>query len=248
MILENLVQMSRTLGQPEKDYVILGDGNSSARINEDTFWVKASGARLENIQPEQFVMLRTAEVMKMLEHDSMSDQEIATCLIDAKVDATQPHPSIESILHALAVELCGAQYVGHTHPTAWVGILSSNRAEDAVSGRIFTEQINICGPAALLIPYKDPGLPLAHLVKGQMLDYIVRYGEPPREILLQNHGLIALGKTPQEVENITAMSVRAARALQIAYTLGGPSFLSQQDIERIRTRADENFRRERSNT
>ena len=30
-IMENLVLMSRDLGMPDKDYVILGDGNSSAR-------------------------------------------------------------------------------------------------------------------------------------------------------------------------------------------------------------------------
>lgn len=247
-ILENLVKMSRDLGMPDKDYVILGDGNSSARMDGETYYVKASGAHMENIRPEQFVSLRTAHVLKMLDRESMSDEEIAACLEDSKLNPLDPHPSIESVLHALAIELCGANYVGHTHPTAWVGILSSRNAEDAISGRIFTEQVNICGPAALFIPYLDPGLPLAQAVKERMKTFIAQYGEPPREILLQNHGLIALGHSPQEVLNITAMSVRAARVLSTTYALGGPQFLSQEEVERIRSRMDEKFRRNISNT
>lgn len=246
-ILNNLVEMSRILGNPGKDYVILGDGNSSARIDEHSFWVKASGAQMNEIQAAQFTELNTEQVLKMLESDELSDDEIKEHLSAAKVDSQQLRPSIEALFHALAINLCGAFYVGHTHPTAWVGILSSKLAEEASQGRIFTEQINICGPAALYIPYVDPGLPLAREVKDRMLRFIEKYKEPPREILLQNHGIIALGKSPSEVENITAMSVRSAKALQISFTFGGPRFLSQKDVDRIQSRQDEIFRRQQAN-
>jgi rhamnose utilization protein RhaD (predicted bifunctional aldolase and dehydrogenase) len=246
-ILQNLVRLSHNLGSPEKDYVILGDGNSSARIDESTFWVKASGVLMKDIQTEQFVEMRTATVLKMLERDHLTDLEIAKNLTESKLDTTQPHPSIESVFHALAITLCGALYVGHTHPSVWLGILCSKKAEHAVSGRIFPEQINICGPAALFISYDDPGLPLARRIRDRMLWYQDEYGENPKEILLQNHGLIALGQTPAEVENITAMSVRAALALQMSYSLGGPRFLQQKDIERIHDRSDEAYRRHQAN-
>jgi len=49
---DNMVKMSRDLGMPDKDYVILGDGTSSARVDGETNYVKASGARMENIQPD----------------------------------------------------------------------------------------------------------------------------------------------------------------------------------------------------
>jgi len=52
---DNLVKMSRDLGMPDKDYVILGDGTSSARVDGETYYVKASGARMENIQPDYCV-------------------------------------------------------------------------------------------------------------------------------------------------------------------------------------------------
>ncbi len=43
---DNMVKMSRDLGMPDKDYVILGDGTSSARADGETYYVKASGARM----------------------------------------------------------------------------------------------------------------------------------------------------------------------------------------------------------
>jgi ribulose-5-phosphate 4-epimerase/fuculose-1-phosphate aldolase len=73
--------------------------------------------------------------------------------------------------------------------------------------------------------------------------YIDDYGERPRTILIQNHGLIALGRTPQQVENITAMAVKAARVLLGTYALGGPHFMTPQAVKRIHTRPDETYRR-----
>jgi ribulose-5-phosphate 4-epimerase/fuculose-1-phosphate aldolase len=60
---------------------------------------------------------------------------------------------------------------------------------------------------------------------------------------MQNHGFIALGRTALEVENITAMYVKAARVLLGSYALGGPHFLSSTDVARIHTRPDELYRR-----
>jgi ribulose-5-phosphate 4-epimerase/fuculose-1-phosphate aldolase len=59
---------------------------------------------------------------------------------------------------------------------------------------------------------------------------------------MQNHGFIALGDTPRQVENTTAMAVKAARILVGAYALGGAHFMSQQAVDRIHTRPDEHYR------
>ena len=78
-----------------------------------------------------------------------------------------------------------------------------------------------------------------------MIDgYIDRYGEPPRVILMQNHGLIALGRSASHVEGITAMMVKTARVLLGTFALGGPRFLSQEHVDRIHTRPDEIYRRQ----
>ena len=41
--IEPLVEMTRFLGQPHLNYVIIGEGNTSFRADAETFWVKASG-------------------------------------------------------------------------------------------------------------------------------------------------------------------------------------------------------------
>jgi rhamnose utilization protein RhaD (predicted bifunctional aldolase and dehydrogenase) len=145
-------------------------------------------------------------------------------------------------MHAACLRLPGVKFVGHTHPTP-INILTCSVAfQAAIQGRLFPDEIVVCGPAPLAIPYVDPGLPLAREIRRQVNNYIDSYGEPPKVILMQNHGLIALGATAQQVENITAMAVKAARILVGTYALGGPHFMSSEAVDRIHTRPDEHYR------
>lgn len=246
-ILHQLIAMSCALGEPEKDYVIIGEGNTSARIDEAAFWVKASGSRLYKIDAEGFVEIAFDGVLSMLEGDDLSDEEIKHKLASARVDPkSQAWPSLETTLHALALTLGGAEYVGHTHPTVVNAILCSQNAVKAIQGRLFPEEITYCGLAPAYVPYADPGLPLAWKVREALLRHLDDYGERPKMIMIQNHGLIALGQTPTEVENITAMCVKTARILLGTLALGGPRFMSAQDVGRIHARPDEALRQRKS--
>lgn len=40
--LDELVELSLELGEPERDLAILAEGNTSARIDDQSFWVKAA--------------------------------------------------------------------------------------------------------------------------------------------------------------------------------------------------------------
>ncbi|MGQ9626808.1 MAG: class II aldolase/adducin family protein [Anaerolineae bacterium] len=243
-ILKTLISMSRSLGEPEKDYAILGEGNTSARIDESTFFVKASGAQMSIIDEAGFVEVRFEPVLAMLEGGDLTDEEIKRRLTEAKADPQAPvHPSVETVLHAIALTTGEASFVGHTHPTAVNSILCSKKAEEAIKGRLFPDEIVVCGLAPAYVPYTDPGLPLSRKVKEVMLSYAERYGEMPRVILLQNHGLIALGKSAKQVEDITDMCVKTARVLLGTYALGGPNFMEGWAVERIRTRPEELYRR-----
>lgn len=148
------------------------------------------------------------------------------------------------MLHALALQLEGVSFVGHTHPTAVNAILCSQQAEEAIAGRLFPDEIVYCGPAPVYIPYTDPGLPLARTVCQALDRYRAAHGQAPKVVLMQNHGLIALGRSAQEVLQITAMYVKTARVLLGSYTLGGPHFLSAAAVARIHTRPDEKYRRQ----
>jgi rhamnose utilization protein RhaD (predicted bifunctional aldolase and dehydrogenase) len=243
-VLSQLVAMSRSLGDPANDYVILGEGNTSARADDETFWIKASGTHLQGIEANDFVRVRCAPVLAMLDGPEPSDEQTRQGLSAAKVDPSSPgRPSMETVFHALALSEAGVNFVGHTHPTVVNAILCSQKAEEAIRGRLFPDEIVVCGPAPAYVPYTDPGLPLARVVRQVLQAYIVEYGEAPKVILMQNHGLIAMGPTAQEVKRITAMCVKAARVLLGTYVLGGAHFLSGEAVARIHTRPDEAYRR-----
>jgi rhamnose utilization protein RhaD (predicted bifunctional aldolase and dehydrogenase) len=244
-VLDQLIAMSRVLGDPALDYVILGEGNSSARSDDETFWVKASGAEMRAIDASGFVQVRFDAVLSMLEADGLGDDEVKAGLEAARVDpSATARPSVETVLHALALKLQGVNFVGHTHPTAVNAILCSKKAEEAIAGRLFPDEIVYCGPAPVYIPYTDPGVPLARRVRDEIDRYLAEYGERPKVVLMQNHGLIALGRTPAEVENITAMYVKTARVILGAYALGGVQAMSPGAVARIHTRPDEQYRRQ----
>jgi rhamnose utilization protein RhaD (predicted bifunctional aldolase and dehydrogenase) len=249
IILDQLVAMSRNLGRPELDYVILGEGNTSARFDADTFWVKASGHELRTIEPEGFVCVSRHRVLAMLDAGPLTDQQVKDQLDQAKVAGAQSpggrgHPSVETVLHALCLGLEGVNFVGHTHPTAVNAITCSAAFETAVGGRLFPDEIVVCGPAPVLVAYIDPGLPLARSVRDALQRCLDDQREVPKVILMQNHGLIALGRTAQQVENTTAMAVKAARIRSGTYALGGPRFLTPEAVARIHTRPDEKYRRQ----
>ncbi len=244
-ILEQLIAMSRTLGDPANDYAMLGEGNTSAQADAGTFWVKASGAEMRTIEASGLVRVRFDRVLSLLEAGELGDDEVRAGLEAARVDPeATARPSVETVLHALALRLEGINFVGHTHPTAVNAILCSQKAEEAIAGRLFPDEIVYCGLAPVYVPYTDPGLPLAQAVRDAIDAYLDEYREVPKVLLMQNHGLIAFGKTASEVENITAMYVKTARVIIGAYALGGLHFMSPEAVARIHTRPDELYRRQ----
>lgn len=242
-ILDQLVAMSRRLGDPARGYVILGEGNTSGKIDAESFYVKASGMELETIGPEGFCSVYTKCVLEMLEEAGLTDAQVKERLDKSCVHGTLLRPSVETVLHAVLLELPGVNFVAHTHPVAVNSILCAREAEAAIAGRLFPDEIVSCGVAPMWVPYTDPGLPLARGVRDAVAAYGDRYGEPPRQILMQNHGLIALGGTPQQTEGVTAMADKTARILLNTAQFGGPRFLSEEDVARIHTRPDEKYRR-----
>lgn len=224
-ILQRLVTMTRALGAPRLDYVILAEGNTSARADEETFWVKASGVHMAEATADSFLRVGLAGVVALLDEPPLPEREVRARLAAARVDPNAPGgPSIETPMHALCLSLGEATFVGHTHPTAINAILCSQEAESAFEDSIFPAESLVCGQP-LFVPYAPPGQPLAKAVRDNLRAYVDRRGHPPKAILLQNHGLVALASTPDEVLNITAMMVKAARILLGAYALGGPRFL-----------------------
>jgi rhamnose utilization protein RhaD (predicted bifunctional aldolase and dehydrogenase) len=242
--LRQLVDMSCALGVPERDYVILGEGNTSARVSDKTYSIKASGFHLNGIGPGGFIEMSFEPVLALMDKTDLSDAEITRQLLDARVDPTGTlRPSVESSMHAVIYALTNANFIGHTHPTAVNGVLCSQDCEKVMEGRLFPDHIVFCGVAPAYVPYIEFGLPLARAVRHSLETYLDRYGTAPKSILMQNHGLIAVGNTASEVESITAMNVKSARVLLATAAFGGPRFLTDEDVNRIYTHPGEAYRR-----
>lgn len=243
-IIQKLIKMSNTLGSEAYDCVILGEGNTSAKLDRDCFLVKASGTQLGSINEHGLVKVQFAPILEALNEDSLTDEGVKQVLLEATLDnPEQKRPSVETFLHAILLSDEGITYVGHTHPTAINSILCSKKAEDVYSGSLFPDQIVVLSTHPLFIPYIDPGFVLAKALKEKFSAYLDRFGKPPKAIYMQNHGFIAVGATDKDVLNITQMAVKTAKIILGTYLMGGPNFLPDEHVKRIDTRPDEHYRR-----
>lgn len=220
---DELIALARWLGEPARDLVALGEGNASVTTGARRFLVTASGAELGGVDASRVVELDLAKMLAAIDGDG----ELPTD------DPNGPRASVEAPMHAVCLLLPGVRCVGHTHPTAINALTCSALFEQALAGRLFHDEVVVCGPQPLLLPYVDSGLPLARALRQPLADYTARHGQPPRTIYLQNHGFVALGGSRQEVQAITTMAVKAARVRLGAATLGGIHRLSDEAAQRI---------------
>jgi len=241
-LLDELVSMSTELGAPANDYVILGEGNTSVQADAETFWVKASGTQLAAAARESFVRVQFRPILDGLDEPRMSDDAVKALLRSATVEGGRS-PSIETFLHALCLQLSDVRFVGHTHPTVAVGLLSGAGSRELFAGSLFPDQIVVLGPHSAYVPYADPGLPLAHAVRDSINAFLDAHQGAPKTILMENHGVILLGSTAQDVLNATRMLVKVCRILSTSLSAGGPRFLTPAQVQRIDQRPDELARR-----
>ena len=237
-----LIELSRDLGAEHRHLAILGEGNTSARIDADSFWVKASGSSLGTLKEGDLVACRFTPLLELMEETAPEDDRVDAVLFASRLNEQARKPSVEALFHAFLLTLPGVEFVGHTHPVAVNSILCSPRAEEFAKRRIFPDEVVCCGPASVFVPYMDPGLKLAQEIRLRTLAFLEERGAPPRVILLKSHGIITLGGSASAVKGAMLMAVKAASIFLGAAALGGPVFMSDADVERIGSRRDEHYR------
>ena len=239
-----LLKLSHDLGREDRDLALLGEGNTSCRLDADTFLVKASGSSLAALREEQLVACRFSVLLPLLQAEGMSDADVEKVLLDSRVDANAPKPSVEAVFHAYLLTLPGIDVVGHTHPVAVNQILCAGDGPSRrfAEERRFPDEIVCCGAKSVLVPYVDPGTILAQTIARETDAFITRENRAPRCILIQSHGFIALGATTGSVLAATLMAEKTARIFVGAATLGGPAALTPQNVARIDSRPDEHYR------
>jgi rhamnose utilization protein RhaD (predicted bifunctional aldolase and dehydrogenase) len=241
--LKSLLALSHKLGDPARPLAILGEGNASARLSGETFLVKASGCSLGTLDEKGIVECRSKTLLPLLEKNNLSDAEVDGTLLNSRLDAKAKKPSVEALFHAWLLSLPGIEFAGHTHAPAVNAILCSPRAREFSEKRIFPDEIVCCDVASVFIPYTDPGLKLAQAIREQTEKFLRNIGRPPRVILMENHGIITLGRSIEAVLSAMLMAEKTAGIWLGAAALGGPKFMTPEHVERISGRPDEALRR-----
>jgi rhamnose utilization protein RhaD (predicted bifunctional aldolase and dehydrogenase) len=241
--LKALIKLSHDLASPLQPLAILGEGNTSARLSNQTFIVKASGSCLGSLSAKDVVECRSDILLPLLDSRGLSDADVDSALLSTRTDAKAKKPSVEALFHAWLLTLPGVEFVGHTHAPAVNGILCSPRAAGFAVRRTFPDEIVCCDVESVFVPYTDPGLKLAQAIRDRTKSFMKKYQRAPRVVLLRNHGIITLGRTAESVLAAMLMAEKAAQIWLGAVALGGPTFLSLKQVARIAGRPDEAWRR-----
>ncbi len=240
---EELVHLSRELGREERQLAILGEGNTSTDLGDGTFLVKASGTSLSTMSEAGLSRVSHAKVDALLDRGELSEQEIEDGLIACLADPAHKKPSVETFLHSLCLREPGVKWVGHTHTVSVLAVLASKLGAKPFLRHVCPDAIVVCGRHVLPIPYINPGLDLALAIRDGLARYRAEYGKPPKLLLMENHGPVALGASSAEVLNIMLMADKWAKVLLGSFAAGGPNFLSEEDAAKIDGRLDEAYRR-----
>ena len=185
-----LVELSRSFGS-DPEMVLAGGGNTSAKVDGHLL-VKASGVGLSQIEAENFVDLDRAALQKLLESDlptsrAEREAEFKQALLAARLSPSTQRPSVESVLH----HLMPGKFVVHLHATV------VNQFACSRGGRALVEQH--LGQDVVWVALVDPGFILAKSLQEELRAFRARTGkERPRAVIMQNHGVVFGGETPDE--------------------------------------------------
>src|ERR1700739_99510 len=162
-VLPELLALSHDVG--DDGLVILGEGNTSCRVDDETFYVKSSGSSLQTLTANQLTLCRFERLLSLMDRDDVADTEVETCLLESRSYPAAFKPSVETFFHAYLLNLPDINFVGHAHPIQVNRILCSGLAAAFSEHRQCPDEIVCCGPISLLIPYVDPGLALAKRIR-----------------------------------------------------------------------------------
>jgi rhamnose utilization protein RhaD (predicted bifunctional aldolase and dehydrogenase) len=146
-------------------------GNISVKQN-NLLWIKASGIKLSSVSKKSGYAC--CNIDTLLELFANANENLQSALAYPESES----PSMETFFHLLPFS-----HIVHIHPTFFCKYLCSKE-----SSSIFTTT-NF--PSSLYIPYTKPGYPLAKKIFDTYTKETI--------IFLENHGIILLGNSVQNV-------------------------------------------------
>lgn len=253
LVSPDLVALTRLLGEPRRDLAVLAEGNTSQLLTDGRLVVKASGANLTTATADDFVAVDVDEVMGLVDSPAATQDDLTAVLVAAGTERPggggPRRGSIEVVVHAAVHaagrslgDAAGATFIGHTHPTAVVGLLASVVAARAWSYIVYSDEAVVIG-RPLYVPYATPGIELGRVYAAALREHVSTHRALPQLVLLGNHGIVAIAPTVDGVEAVSTMAVKGARVRAVAYAVGGVAPLSDDDVMKFFTRDDIDERR-----
>ena len=213
----NILHLAHQVGK----FCIGMEGNVSARHHEN-FVIKSSGVKLSD----------------------MTSDDISHYTMDGELYIGRKG-SIETDFHRMIYRLCPeVNFVAHTHPINTLKILCGNKSLllDFANRRLYPEQVIFNGPKSSLTYYRKPGKPLAEFIRTTLNYYFEENNSFPKLMLLENHGIIALGKTAKECIAITETCEKAAEVFLGALSTGKIRYLSEESVTELLEDENEKYR------
>lgn len=190
--LGKLVELSRAFGRQDRDWVNPKEGNTSVRVSENSFFVKASGSCLGSAQVSDFTEIDLAKAFDYVGSEELSEDTLNVALESIKVDSRGRRPSVETFLHAVCLREC--TWAAHCYPASVLSVLKeAGRAKDFFAG-----DLDLLSET-MLVPYVDTPFELAFAVRKGLLAYTAEHCTFPKVIFLGGHSLFILGKSEHEL-------------------------------------------------
>ena len=192
-------------------YAICGEGNVSVR-DDDSFWMKASGASLTNL----------------------GKTEMVACKMNGAPFCALDKPSIETGFHAWILrEFEDINFIAHTHPTKTMQLLCSEQIYSFADHRLFPDQVVRNGAKSCVVPYAMPGKALLEQIIKYVTIFVDEYQYFPKLILLENHGIITASSSYKECIASTMMCEKSAEIFIGSKVLGQANFLTSEQVSEI---------------
>ena len=237
LVSQELVDLTRDLGLPSRDLVILAEGNTSQLLADGRVVLKASGSNMASVTADDFVVVDVQPLIDIVDDPASGQTDLTSALDAGVVDGRRRRGSIEALVHVAVQAVAPAAFVAHTHPTAVVGLLASVHAEAAWSEWAYSDEAVVIG-RPLYVPYATPGIDLGRVFLSALRKRVDETSELPSLVLLGNHGIVAIGSTAASVAGISDMAVKGARIRAIAYASGGVAPIPSSSIEKFFARED----------
>ncbi|WP_207454551.1 L-ribulose-5-phosphate 4-epimerase [Desertivibrio insolitus] len=189
---------------PRYGLVIWTGGNISGRVpDEDLFVIKPSGVEYDDLTPDNMIV----------------------CTLDGEVVEGSHSPSSDTAAHAYVYRnmphVNGVVHTHSTYATAWAA--RGEAVPCVITGQAdeFGGEIPV-GPFAI-IGDDSIGRGIVQTLTGHR----------SRAVLMQNHGVFTIGKSPRDAVKAAVMAEDVARTVHIARQLGELIPIPQESIDAL---------------